>query len=74
MIIIYAHSSSKERYVAEGVSKQRFIKAISLDLGRSEGNITVERTNDEKDFNMVYNNYRKIVKYDSESGELLKII
>lgn len=73
---IYACSLSKERYVAEGVAKVKFIKAVAEDSGQPESAIVPERVRDgdSMDFEMAYHNFKKIVKFDSESGEVLKIL
>ena len=76
MITIYACSLSRERYVTEGVSREKFIRAVSEDSGRPESAIVPERVRDGDsiDFEMAYHNFRKIVKFDSESGRVLKIL
>lgn len=73
---MYAVSLSKERYVAEGVAMVRFIRSVAMDSGRPESAIVPERVRnaDGLDFDLSYYNFRKIVKYDSESGEVLKIL
>ena len=76
MITIYACSLSRERYVTEGVSLERFIRAVALDSGRPESDVLPERVRDgdSADFEHAYHNFRKIVKFDSESGRVLKIL
>lgn len=76
VICIYAVSLSKERYVAEGVARVKFIRAVSEDSGRPESAIVPERVRDgdSMDFMHAYNNFRRVVKFDSESGAVLKIL
>ena len=73
--MMYAVSLSKERYASDGIAKVKFIRAVALDSGHPEIAIvpTRVRDGDSIDFELAYHNFGKIVKFDSEGGEVLKI-
>jgi len=74
MVTVYAISCSLQRYAAEGVSLARFVKAVALDSGLPEARVLkrVERSRDSADFDLVYDNHGKIVKFDGKGAEILE--
>jgi len=76
MGVIWAYGNSGARYVADRVARAKFISAVSEDSGQPEHTISPERVRDgdSTDFEVAYNNFRRVVKYDAESGEVLKVL
>ena len=73
-IVIYAISYPEGRYVASGVSRRRFVESVAGDLDLSEGFVEtlVFKSRKLDDFDVTYENFRKIIKVNGEAVSLIE--